>query len=139
MFSSSPAETKKTALSLARSWKEKARESGLMVGLEGDLGAGKTTFVKGMAKAFGLTEETISSPTFTLVNEYGPLVHVDLYRIEKPSEVAALALEEYLQPGKILLIEWPERDPVLLRQLHFTVKIKLVSKDQRQIEITPLC
>ncbi|QQR80769.1 MAG: tRNA (adenosine(37)-N6)-threonylcarbamoyltransferase complex ATPase subunit type 1 TsaE [Deltaproteobacteria bacterium] len=135
----SPSETKKLAASLAKEWKEKARDRGLLIGLEGDLGAGKTTFVKGLAKSFGLVEEDISSPTFTLVNEYGDLVHVDLYRLEKTQDVAGLALEEYLQPGKIVLVEWPERDPFLMKQLQLLIKIKLVSKDQRQIEIMPLC
>ena len=109
--SHSVAETKKIAAQLGKEWKELAASKGLMVGLEGDLGVGKTTFVKGLAKTFSIHDDQVSSPTFTLVNEYGALVHVDLYRLEKSSEVAALALEEYVQPGKILLVEWPERDP----------------------------
>ena len=137
--SHSATETKKIAAQLGKEWKALAASKGLMVGLEGDLGAGKTTFVKGLGKTFSIHDDQVSSPTFTLVNEYGALVHVDLYHLEKSSEVAALALEEYVQPGKILLVEWPERDPFLAGQMNLLVKIKLVSESEMHIEIAPLC
>ncbi len=83
-----------------------------LVLLVGDLGAGKTTFTKGIVGALaGLPPEEITSPTFTLVHDYGAAVfHMDLYRLEKPAELATLGVEELLYDhGGILLVEWGER------------------------------
>ena len=84
-------------------------EPGTVVLLEGDLGAGKTAFVRGMAEGFGLDPADVSSPTFTIVQEYrGPSVtlqHVDLYRLS-PAEVADLALDDLLDDGSVMAIEW---------------------------------
>jgi tRNA threonylcarbamoyladenosine biosynthesis protein TsaE len=85
---------------------------GTTVLLEGDLGTGKTAFVRGMADGLGIDPAEVSSPTFTIVQEYkGPgrtLQHVDLYRLS-PAEVADLALEDLLDDGTVMAIEWPER------------------------------
>ena len=109
----------------------------MWIGLTGDLGAGKTTFVQGMARGLGIDpKHYVNSPTFTLVNEYGDrLVHVDLYRIEKPSEIETLALEEYVQPGRVIVIEWPEKAPSLKGQLDLTVRFEWVSEKERRIRI----
>ena len=92
--------------------------------LSGDLGSGKTTFVKGLAAAFGLNPETVTSPTFTLMNVY-PLkpsyngadtfVHIDTYRLKNEQELIAIGAEDYLgAPDAISVIEWPEKLTVLL-------------------------
>lgn len=85
---------------------------GMTVLLRGDLGTGKTVFVRGIGRAMGVGR--VRSPSFTLVNEYSAvaksicLVHADLYRLE-PDDVDGLGLEEYVEDGCILLVEWPER------------------------------
>ena len=91
-----------------------------LVLLRGDLGAGKTTLVKGIAAAFeAAAEEDVTSPTFTLVHEYrGPranLFHIDLYRIDTQRELETLALDDLRDEKSILLIEWGEKFPRLLR------------------------
>ena len=85
---------------------------GLVIGLCGDLGAGKTQLVKGLARGLGITEG-VRSPTFALVNIYGggrlPLYHLDLYRLETREQITAAGLEEYLKPEGVTVIEWAER------------------------------
>lgn len=111
---------------------------GDLVGLVGDLGAGKTTFVQGLAKGLGIhSEYYVNSPTFTLVNEYRgaglPLVHVDLYRIEKPLEGETLGLDEYLVSGAILAVEWIERMPSLEKRMTHRVEIRQTGPESREI------
>jgi tRNA threonylcarbamoyladenosine biosynthesis protein TsaE len=83
--------------------------------LIGDLGAGKTTLAKGIVEGLGAArQEDVSSPTFTLIHEYGNEVyHIDLYRLETAREVLTLGLEDLLQRSAVLLIEWGERFPKL--------------------------
>ena len=105
--SNSPAETE----TLGEAWGRKA-EIGLVLGLCGDLGAGKTVFVKGLARGLGISAR-VQSPTFTLVNIYGggrlTLFHLDLYRLDTPAQIVGAGLEEYLRPGGVTVIEWAER------------------------------
>lgn len=111
IISHSPAETE----SLGERWGRMAQR-GLVIALSGDLGAGKTQLVKGLARGLGITER-VHSPTFTLVNEYGGgrlnLFHLDLYRLETTAQVHEAGLDEYLEPDGVAVIEWAERWPAL--------------------------
>src|SRR4051812_25596177 len=87
-------------------------KSGDILLLQGDLGAGKTTFVKGLAKGLKAKVNEVVSPTFVLMNIYEgklPIYHFDLYRLEKPEELASLSMDEYLDGDGIAVIEWPKR------------------------------
>lgn len=90
---------------------------GAVVALEGDLGAGKTTFTQGLAAALG-AKRAVTSPTFCLVVEHPTekflLVHMDLYRLHGPDDVLDLGWEDYLQRGAVLFVEWPDRAEGLL-------------------------
>lgn len=128
-YSRSAKETQKIAEKFARELKR-----GSLVALIGDLGAGKTTFIQGMARGLGVSSNyTVNSPTFTLVNEYPPLIHIDLYRIEKPKEMETLGLEDYLTPENVVVIEWADK---LEERYDFKVILKRGEKEgDRQIEI----
>lgn len=105
-------------------------EPGDVVGLVGDLGAGKTLFVQGLAEGMKLPADVrVTSPTFALVNEYRggriPMVHVDLYRLESESELEHIGLDELLESGGVSAVEWCERFPVLpADHLHVTIDIE---------------
>lgn len=89
----------------------KSLELGDVLCLKGNLGAGKTHFVKGIARGFGVKESHVNSPTFTLINEYRgslPVYHFDAYRIKSDQEIIELGVEEYFYGDGICLIEWPE-------------------------------
>ena len=135
-ISHSPAET----AALGEAWGRAARR-GLVIALSGDLGAGKTQLVKGLARGLGITSK-VHSPTFTIVNIYSggrlPLFHLDLYRLETCEQILSAGLEEYLQPDGVAVIEWAERledgrwkmeDGFRLRR----VKIEIVSETERRI------
>ena len=93
-----------------------AAAPGGVIALSGELGAGKTELVKGIASGLGLDAE-VTSPTFTLVHEYGgdpPLFHFDFYRIDDPEEILAIGWDEYLEAGGICVVEWAEKFPELI-------------------------
>lgn len=109
--------------------------------LSGDLGAGKTTLVKGIAEAFQAAEqEEVTSPTFTLVHEYrGPQVsvyHVDLYRIETEKELATLALDDLMDTRAVMLIEWGEKFERFRRDRDMQVHIERRGENEREIRVT---
>jgi tRNA threonylcarbamoyladenosine biosynthesis protein TsaE len=111
-----------------------------LVLLRGDLGAGKTTLVKGIASAFeAAAEEDVTSPTFTLVHEYrGPkanLYHIDLYRIDTPRELDTLALDDLRSENSILLIEWGEKFPWLLLERDVEISFQRLSDRERVIRV----
>lgn len=112
-----------------------------LVLLRGDLGAGKTTLVKGIAAAFdAAAEEDVTSPTFTLVHEYrGPrahLYHIDLYRIDTPRELETLGLEDLRSENSILLIEWGEKFPLLQRDRDVEIVLEREGENGRRIKIS---
>ena len=106
-ISHSAAETESLGAQFGRS-----AERGLVIALNGELGAGKTQFVRGLARGLG-SPARVHSPTFTLANEYGggrlKLFHLDLYRLETPEQILSAGIEDYLPPDGVLVIEWAER------------------------------
>lgn len=109
--------------------------------LRGDLGAGKTTMVKGIAAGFeAASEENVTSPTFTLVHEYrGPkadLYHIDLYRIDTQRELDTLALDDFISERSILLIEWGEKFARFERERDVEIVLERVNETNRRIIVT---
>ena len=112
----------------------------LIVLLHGDLGAGKTTLVKGIAEGFeAAAAEEVTSPTFTLIHEYRSpralLYHIDLYRIETQREFDTLGLDDLLAPDSILLIEWGEKFPRLQRDRDIEISLERVGETGRRIQL----
>lgn len=132
-ISHSPAETE----SLGELWGREA-VPGLVIALSGDLGAGKTQLVRGLARGLGGTTR-VHSPTFTLVNEYGggrlKLFHLDLYRLETAEQIHSAGIEEFLQPDGVAVIEWAERMSRHEWQMtkRRVVQIEVVSETERRI------
>jgi tRNA threonylcarbamoyladenosine biosynthesis protein TsaE len=111
-----------------------------LVLLRGDLGAGKTTLVKGIAQAFEAAgEEDVTSPTFTLIHEYhGPsatLYHIDLYRVDTPRELQTLALDDLIDENSILLIEWGEKFSRFQRERDVEITLENIGKSERRIRV----
>jgi tRNA threonylcarbamoyladenosine biosynthesis protein TsaE len=132
--SSSEAETGEVGALLASHLKP-----GDVILLYGDLGAGKTAFVRGLARGLGANPEDVSSPTFTIIQEYpspaGTLYHVDLYRLE-PAEIDDLGLDDILSSGGIVAIEWADRWPARPREVT-EVRIEAAGDDTRRIDLRP--
>ena len=137
VISRSEAETEAVGAELAR---EIGR--GRVVLLDGDLGAGKTVFARGFARGLGITEP-VSSPTYTIVQEYplpegGRLYHLDLYRIADARAALAFGVDEYLnEPGAWVLAEWPERIESLLPPGTIRLTIRHLSETEREITLRP--
>jgi tRNA threonylcarbamoyladenosine biosynthesis protein TsaE len=113
---------------------------GNIVVLRGDLGAGKTTLVKGIAEGFQAAEaDRVTSPTFTLIHEYrGPqvtLYHIDLYRIDTPRELDTLAIDDLMDANNILLIEWGEKFERFRRERDVEIAIEHQGGDERLVRI----
>ena len=133
-ISHSPAETEALGERFGR-----AAQRGLVIALSGDLGAGKTQFVRGLARGLGFPGR-VHSPTFTLVNEYGggrlTLFHLDLYRLETPEQLLSAGIEDFLTPAGVSVIEWAERlktaNPLV------NVRIDIISETERKISYDDL-
>ena len=115
----------------------KSLKPGDVAALYGDLGAGKTAFVRGMAKGLGLSCR-VSSPTFTLVNEYlgdVPLFHFDMYRMGGSDELFGIGWEDYLERGGVCAVEWSENIRSAFTGEEITVNIEKISDSERKITI----
>jgi tRNA threonylcarbamoyladenosine biosynthesis protein TsaE len=126
-------------MQLARSLAARLRP-GDVVGLSGPLGAGKTTFVKGLAEGLGITED-VTSPTFTLLCEYQapvPLYHFDCYRIGGEEEMILLGAEDYMEGAGITVIEWFEKITHLMPEKFIKISISLNEVGLRNIEVEGL-
>ena len=111
--------------------------NGTVVALYGDLGAGKTAFVRGMARGMGI-DARVSSPTFTIVNEYlgqRELYHFDMYRLGSSEELFDIGWEDYLNRGGVCAVEWSENVADAFEGDEITVRISKLSADERKIEI----
>ncbi len=133
--SSSEAET----MAIAKTLAEKVI-AGDIICLYGELGAGKTHFVKGFAEAFGISREQVSSPTFNLIQEYVGtdgliLYHFDCYRLESISEALEIGAEEYFYGDGVSIIEWPEKISELLPDDVIQVFISVTDENSRLINI----
>jgi len=112
-----------------------------LVLLRGDLGAGKTTLIKGIASAFeAASEEDVTSPTFTLVHEYhGPaanLYHIDLYRVDTPRQLETLGLDDLIDENSVLLIEWGEKFLRFVRDRDVEISIERLGESERRIRVS---
>jgi tRNA threonylcarbamoyladenosine biosynthesis protein TsaE len=134
VFSLSDEETIELGRTLAR-----GLHGGELILLEGDLGLGKTVFAKGIAAGLGIAPEDVTSPSFTLVQEYAggriPVFHVDLYRLEDPEELATIGIDEVLSGGGVVVVEWGERLPSYLRRGAIHVRFHDIGEGSRRIEI----
>ncbi len=106
--------------------------------LIGNLGAGKTTLAKGLTAGRGAASpEEVSSPTFTLIHEYGSNVyHIDLYRLDEARQVANLGLDEIFDRDALVLVEWGERFPQLMPENRFEIRLTPTDENTREIEVT---
>lgn len=130
--SKSAADTIKIGAQIARKLKK-----GDVVALSGELGAGKTTLVKGVAKGLGVKRaERVSSPTFALIHEYQgkfPVFHLDWYRMDQITGVDAALADECFYGGGVTLVEWPERGKKVLPKKFYKVKIEHQKESHRKI------
>lgn len=109
--------------------------------LRGDLGAGKTTLVKGIAEGFhAASEEDVTSPTFTLVHEYrGPSVavfHIDLYRVDTQRQLETLGLDDLIAENSVLLIEWGEKFPRFVRERDVEIALERLGENERRVRVS---
>jgi len=118
----------------------KALKNNSIVALIGDLGAGKTTLIQGIAKGLKV-DNWVTSPTFTIINEFKgrlDLYHVDLYRIERPEDIEDIALEEYFSKNGVTVIEWADKIKELLPERSIMINMDHISENERKIDIRGL-
>ena len=117
---------------------ESEKFPGMIICLDGELGSGKTLFVKGFAKSLGI-EENITSPTFNIVKEYNsgelPLYHMDVYRLEDGDE--SIGFDDYFKSEGICIIEWAELIEDSLPEERLDIKFRVIDEDTRIIKLTP--
>ena len=117
-----------------------AELTGGLVLLIGNLGAGKTTLAKGIVEGRnGTPPDEVSSPTFTLIHQYGdknPVYHIDLYRLDEQREVESLGLDDIFGSGALILLEWGERFPALLPRQRTEIRLRSLPDDTRDINVS---
>lgn len=134
--SQSVGDTKDIAYQIASGLKK-----GDIICLYGDLGSGKTTFVKGLTKRLKIEEDVVNSPTFVLMNVYEgklPVYHFDLYRLEDIGEIAAIGYEEFLYGDGVAVVEWADRLKTMKPKEFLSVELKHKGEDKRQIVLSSL-
>ena len=136
VFSLSEEETRELGRAMSQSFR-----GAELVLLEGELGLGKTVFARGLASGLGIPGEDVSSPSFTLVQEYAggrlPMFHVDLYRLDDPAELETIGFEELLAGGGVVVVEWGEKLPSYLTREAIRVSFHDLGEDSRRLEIGP--
>jgi len=133
LLSSSPAETEALGLSVGS-----MLTPGTIVKLYGDLGAGKTTLIKGIARAVGIPAELVVSPSFTIITEYESsprLVHIDLYRVDGSNDLESTGIWDVLGSDALTVIEWPEHAGDELPEDGVVIRIEHLDDDERIITI----
>ena len=110
-----------------------ACSAGTLIALIGDLGAGKTRFVKGVAAGLGIPENEVTSPTFALVHVYdapkSPVYHIDLFRLDSPRDLQNIGWDDIIQSDALVLLEWPDRAGDLLPSDHAPIQLRHVEGD----------
>ena len=131
-ITNSPAETEKVGQALAE-----GLTAGAVIAFTGDLGAGKTAFTRGLAKGLGATER-VTSPTYTIVNEYlsgrMPLFHFDMYRLSSADELWDIGWEDYLLRGGVCAVEWSENVAEAMENA-ITVQVEKLGEEKRKITV----
>ena len=127
-------------IALGRSLAEMLKPPKIVL-LRGELGAGKTTLVKGIAEGFhAALEEDVTSPTFTLIHEYrGPqaiLYHIDLYRVDTPRQLETLGIDDLIAEDSVLLIEWGEKFARFERERDVEIALERVGENERRVKVT---
>jgi tRNA threonylcarbamoyladenosine biosynthesis protein TsaE len=124
--------------SLAKQWFPSAHKP-LVIYFKGDLGSGKTTLVQGLLAELGVSE-VVTSPTYTLVEQYdadvGLISHLDLYRLEQPSDIVALGFEDIYTSSALIVIEWPVKAMQHLPQPNYFIECRYIDHDARSVIIS---
>lgn len=127
-----------TTFQIGKEWGSTLKK-GAIIAFDGDLGSGKTTFIRGIASSFGIDTRSVCSPTFTYLNIYSgikTLYHFDLYRIENAQAFLSAGFDDFLQEEAICCIEWAERIETLLKPSIHRVSIRIISEEKREICIS---
>ena len=107
--------------------------------LSGELGAGKTLFVRGLAKGLGIDDMIVNSPSYTIVNEYPgekPMYHFDLYRLGDSSELVEIGWDDYLEKKGLVVVEWGERAEEFLPNRYYRIDFEILNEQEREIKIS---
>ena len=135
-LSRSAAETQRIGVKLAKSLQPQD-----VIALVGQIGAGKTTFIQGLAKGLGVPKENVTSPSFVLIKEYRggrlPIFHADLFRLDGQDEAASVGLEECYQMPGVTVIEWANRIPTIVPEEFLELQFEVINRTTRRIQLLP--